>query len=140
LQTGGEDEELRRIALQARAEFPDFIRRLQNPGAGEKGFRVKYPYPAGKGSGFRYEEIWLRDISFMEGKYHGKVANQPYYIPDLSLGDEVVFYGEDITDWMYERKGYIVGGLSIKYLAGRIPEPDRDRELNEWLDKFKEEE
>jgi uncharacterized protein YegJ (DUF2314 family) len=136
LQRDIQDEELQRIAREARKEFPGFIRKLQRPGKGERNFRVKYPFAADEESGFRYEELWLGNIVFKDRTYYGEVSNQPFHIPDLNIGDRVSFYGDTITDWMYERDGAIAGGRSIKYLIEQTSELDRDPALTEWLAKF----
>jgi uncharacterized protein YegJ (DUF2314 family) len=109
---------------------------LQRPGKGERNFRVKYPFAAEEESGFRYEELWLRDITFKEGMYYGEVSNQPFHIRDLSIGSRMPFYGDTITDWMYEQDRTIVGGRSIKYLIEQTSELDRDPDLTEWLARF----
>jgi uncharacterized protein YegJ (DUF2314 family) len=68
--------------------------------------------------------------------YYGEVANQPFHIKDLNIDNQVSFYGNTITDWMYERDEAIVGGRSIKYLIEQSSELDRDPALTEWLAKF----
>jgi uncharacterized protein YegJ (DUF2314 family) len=116
--------------------MPSFLRKLQNPGPGEANFMVKCPFPADEGSGFRFEEIWLRDISFAGGVYSGALANQPYYVGPLKTGGRVSFAIDDISDWMYTKDGRIVGGLSIKYLIEGIPELDRDAAASAWYGRF----
>jgi uncharacterized protein YegJ (DUF2314 family) len=130
------DPELERIRLEAQAEFAAFARRLQSPGLGEGNFRVKCAFPADQGSGFGFEQLWLGNISFKNGRYYGEAANRPYYIRGLNLGDRLAFTEDDITDWMYEQDGLIIGGRSIKLLIERIPELDRDAALNEFYRRF----
>jgi uncharacterized protein YegJ (DUF2314 family) len=113
---------LEEAAERARAGFPAFLRRLQNPDDGETHFRVKYPFPAGGASGFRFEEIWLGDIVFREGRFFGTVANTPLVIKNLAPGDEVTFNAGEIRDWLYIRDGRIVGGYSIPPLRRLLPE------------------
>ena len=109
-------------AERARAGFPAFLRRLQNPAADETHFRVKYPFPAEAESGFRFEEIWLGDIVFRDGRFFGTVANTPLSVKNLAPGDEVAFNADDIRDWLYVRDGRIVGGYSIPPLLRLLPE------------------
>ena len=130
------DPELRRIAENARETLPVFIRRLQNPLEGEGNFRIKYPFRADGGSVFGREQIWLEDIDFRDGAYHGTPANTPYHVSTLKTGDTVTFEIDDITDWMYTRRGKIAGGLSIKYLLEQIPEHERSGEQRAILAMF----
>jgi uncharacterized protein YegJ (DUF2314 family) len=125
------DPDLHDISVQARENLTLFIERLQNPAEDEGGFRVKYPFQAEEGSGFRQEHIWLTDIVLGdEGRYYGVIANQPYYVTRFHPGDRVSFFIDDISDWMYLKGGRIIGGISIKYLIEQIPELDRDAETS----------
>jgi uncharacterized protein YegJ (DUF2314 family) len=130
------DAELDRIAEQARATLPVFVRRLRHPMDGDDNFRIKCPFRADSGSGFSREQLWLSDIRFKNGAYFGTVTNTPFYISGLKKGDTLSFSIDDITDWMYTRDGKIIGGLSIKYLLEQIPENERDKEQREVLSLF----
>ena len=131
-----DDEALNIIREKAQDAFPQFIRRLQSPSPGEDMFRVKYPFPADPGSGFTVEHLWLKDIRFRDGRYYGVVTNQPFHIAGINQGDLVPFLPDDISDWMYLKDGYIVGGLSIRYFISGIPELDRDRILSAYYQQF----
>jgi uncharacterized protein YegJ (DUF2314 family) len=130
------DETLREISLRAQGELPVFIRKMQNPGLGEGDFMIKHPFPADEGSGFRYEELWLGEIRFDDGRYSGVLANQPYHISAYRAGDRVFFAIDDISDWMYTQDGQIIGGGSIRYLNEGIPELDRDAATSAWYERF----
>ncbi|MDR1058843.1 MAG: DUF2314 domain-containing protein [Treponema sp.] len=130
------DEALERAAGEARKSLPCFLRHLQHPLRGEEGFSVKYPFAADPGSGFLREYLWLGDIVFREGVYYGKILNRPYHIREIEAGMEVPFSFDDIADWMFLRKGKIIGGLSIRRLIEDIPPLDREEELNRILDLF----
>jgi uncharacterized protein YegJ (DUF2314 family) len=130
------DEALERIARDARERLPLFLKHLQHPLRGEEGFSVKYPFAADPGSGFLREYLWLGDIVFREGVYYGRILNRPYHIGALEAGMEVPFSFDDIADWMYVKKGAIIGGFSIKYLIEAIPPLDREEGLNRILELF----
>jgi uncharacterized protein YegJ (DUF2314 family) len=131
------DEELAKIAEEARGSLHDFIQTLQRPGPGEGEFCVKYGFDAEQGSGFDKEYLWLSDISFRDGFYFGKIVNIPQYIPYFKQGDTVSFMIDDVVDWMYQDNGRIAGGKSIKYLIEQIDEEDRGVELTKLYEKFK---
>ncbi|MDR2501581.1 MAG: DUF2314 domain-containing protein [Treponema sp.] len=132
------DAELGRAILEAHQTFPAFIRKLQHPEPGETRFQVKYPFSADPGSGFRYEHLWLGDITYQSGRYYGTLLNQPRYVSGLKAGDRLPFWGDAITDWMYRKDGMLVGGRTIKYLIERIPGPDRDAALRSYYRQFKD--
>jgi uncharacterized protein YegJ (DUF2314 family) len=130
------DAELLSIALRARESLPRFIWRMQNPGGGERDFRVKCPFPADGVSGFYREYLWLGDISFRDGAYYGRVLNRPLYVSGLREGALSSFSVDDICDWMFFKDGKIKGGLSVKYLIEEIPPHERDEELERLLELF----
>jgi uncharacterized protein YegJ (DUF2314 family) len=132
-----DDRVLGEIAREARETLPDFLRRLRSPQPGDGNFRVKYPFPAGEGSGFAREHLWLRDIGLEEGSCYGVLSSNPYYIPELKKEDRVAIDIKGISDWMYTRNGIIEGGRSIRYLLEQIPLPDRTEEEQALLDMFR---
>ena len=133
---GQSDEALQEISLQARETFPVFMDKLQNPEPDEQDFLVKYPFEADPGSGFGHEQLWLGDITVEGGIYYGLVSNKPYYISRFKPGDRVSFDKDAVSDWMYIKKGKIIGGYSIKYLIEQIPQPDREPDLRRYYEMF----
>ena len=136
LQAENTDEGLAAISAQAQETLPEFFIRLGKPAGGESQFMVKCPFPADPGSGYGKEYLWLQNIRFRDGVYSAEVSNRPFYIEGLEAGSTVAFSLDDVADWMYVRDGRIEGGLSIKYLIERIPELDRDREMDSLLKLF----
>jgi uncharacterized protein YegJ (DUF2314 family) len=120
------NSELEQITRRARENLPEFIEKLNFPGADEGNFQVKYPFEADPESGFAYEHIWLRDIRLKDGRYYGTITNQPAYCRGLTLGGVVPFSIENISDWMYTRGETIIGGQSIQLLMEGLPGLDAE--------------
>ncbi|MDR1277719.1 MAG: DUF2314 domain-containing protein [Treponema sp.] len=131
-----DDEDLARIAQNARDTLPVFFRRLQTPLSGDGNFRLKYPLAADPRSGFSREQVWLMDIRFKDSVYSGVLANTPYYVSGVARGERINFNIEEITDWMFTWEEKIIGGFSIKYLLEQIPEYERDEEQRRILGMF----
>ena len=129
------NEELLRIAEDARRTLPIFFRHLSRAARGNEHF-IKYPFIADYDSGIAVEQIWLNGIHFIDGRYYGVLAGEPQYISGMEKGDTVRFNTDEITDWMYIEDGKIAGGLSIKYLLERIPESQRSEEQQRILQQF----
>ena len=130
-----DDAEITRIAEDARNTLSVFFRFLNRAGGGKDCY-VKYPFMADEDSGIDKEQVWLTNIQFSNGKYFGVLTGSPRHLSGMKRGDRVIFDMEAITDWMYVRGGRIIGGESIKYLLGKIPEEqrnDRERELLRML-------
>ncbi|MDR1419648.1 MAG: DUF2314 domain-containing protein [Treponema sp.] len=130
------DGELEAIAVRARDTLPFFFSHLDRPALGEKNFRVKCPFRTDDGSGFVREQLWFGDIRLENGRCSGEALNAPFYVSGVSLGDRANLDTGDITDWMFTRKGKIVGGLSIKHLLEQIPPGERDDEERAVLAMF----
>ena len=136
MQVYQDDAEIARIAEDARSTLPVFFRYLTRAGAKGEYCYVKYPLMADDDSGLNMEQIWLTGIQFKNGRYFGVLAGAPLYLSGMKKGDTVIIDMDTITDWMYVQSGKIIGGESIKYLLGRIPEDqrsDREQELLRML-------
>jgi len=114
------DEALLEIKQQAQETLPFFLEKMQNPETNESDFQVKYPFEINnEDKQFGYEELWLSNITIKNGLYYGVVSNNPRYVSNIKIGDEVVFDPINISDWLYIKNNEIVGGNSIKYLLSQ---------------------
>jgi len=133
----GFDDELARIAENARATLDVFFRHLNMPAAGEGNFFVKYAFRVeGEADGVVAEHVWIGGIVFRNGRYYGVVSSAPVYLTRIRRGSRVNFHAGAITDWMFTRDGKIVGGHSIRRLLERIPEGERTVGQRETLQMF----
>jgi uncharacterized protein YegJ (DUF2314 family) len=128
------DGEILQIAEDARNTLSGFFRHLNRPGAGEKEFCVKYPFPTNDYGGM--EQVWLTGIYFKNGMYYGVLASSPRQLNGMKKGDTVTFEADSITDWMYIRYDKIIGGYSIKYLLEKVPENQRSDKEFKLLQMF----
>jgi uncharacterized protein YegJ (DUF2314 family) len=130
------EEELARIAENARNTLQIFLRRLANAEPGDSGFYIKCPFMTDGDSGINTEQVWLTGIHFRSGNYYGILASTPNYFIGNKKGDTVMFDTDIITDWMYIQNGKIYGGRSIKYLLEKTPENQRSSEQVLMLQMF----
>jgi uncharacterized protein YegJ (DUF2314 family) len=56
----------------------------------------------------------------------GAFANAPRDLPGRKGGEVALFKEADISDWMFMRKGKIVGGETIRPLLKSLPKADAD--------------
>jgi uncharacterized protein YegJ (DUF2314 family) len=115
-----DDAEMAKAVKQARATVRTFIAAVRHPSATQRDFEVKKPC-VHEG---RVEHIWLSEITFSGGRFHGKVDNRPRSIPGLKMGDLVSVNPKEITDWAYVDKGTLVGGYTIRVLYNDLS-PER---------------
>ncbi|MOA11132.1 hypothetical protein D3C78_1310580 [compost metagenome] len=86
-------------------------------------FSVKYPFETSEGGG---EHIWLTDIEIKDNKISGVVGNTPESTTKVQYGDRVEVDAEKISDWMYVKKGELVGGYTIRVIRDMMPEEERN--------------
>ncbi|MCL2193218.1 MAG: DUF2314 domain-containing protein [Treponema sp.] len=130
------DDEILRIAENARNTINIFFRHLNRPGAGESNFSVKYAFQVNADTDISTEQVWLGNIIFSDGRYYGVITSTPVYLTGIRRGDRVSFSADSISDWMFTRNGRIVGGHSIRYLLERIPEYNRTDGQRRTLQMF----
>jgi uncharacterized protein YegJ (DUF2314 family) len=118
------DAEMAAAISKARATLPVFWASYENPRPSERGhsLKVRFPYAANNG-----EHIWMAEVNKLGGgRYSGRFANAPLYLPGKHAGDLVEFSEADISDWMFMRNGKIVGGETIKPLLKSMPTAEAD--------------
>jgi uncharacterized protein YegJ (DUF2314 family) len=116
------DAEMNAAIARGRATLPLFWASCDAPKPSETGHSLKVRFPNSVNNG---EHIWMADVKkIADGRYSGRFANAPRYLPGKRAGDVTEFREADISDWMFMRNGKIVGGETIKALLKSIPKAD----------------
>ena len=116
--------EMAAAIAKARATLPAFWASYDAPKASEAGHSLKVRFATRKNDG---EHIWMADVKKLaDGRYSGRVANEPRDLPGKRAGDLVEFSQADISDWVFMRNGKIVGGETIRPLLKSLPKADAD--------------
>jgi uncharacterized protein YegJ (DUF2314 family) len=66
------------------------------------------------------EHFWLVDLKGKPGHLSGVVNNDPEFVHTVSLGQRIPISVDKISDWMYVRKGKIVGNQTARVLIRRM--------------------
>lgn len=118
-----EDSEMNKAIENARKTFKsDFHPALMSKNADFSNFTIKQKFDTPDGSG---EHIWIGDIVFDNGEYHGIVHNEPINPLDIKLGDNVVVNLDNLSDWMYYDKNIVKGAYTVKVLRKTMTEEER---------------
>ncbi len=123
------DAEMARAVKQARKTVPTFIAALRHPEPTQRDFQVKKPFVHDG----EIEHVWLSNVTFKGGRFHGTVDNHPKSIPHLKMGDRASVNPNEITDWAFVNKGVLVGGYTIRVLYRDLSE-DRKQDFNKEAD------
>lgn len=104
------DSKMRAAQQKAKETMDGFISKL--PNLKEADVFVKWAAPANNGS---KEHIWVEGVKFADGRFTGKLGNQPAAIDGKKLGDKVTFSKEDASDWaIFYHDGREEGGFTNK--------------------------
>ncbi len=118
------DPEMTAAIATARASLPEFWSRHGAPQAGEDGFALKVAVPVGPKHN---EHIWVGDVvRAKDGRLSGRFANQPRDIKGKKAGDAVTFTEAQVSDWMFMRRGKIVGAQTLRPMLKRLPKAQAD--------------
>ena len=83
----------------ARATVRTFIKALDMPGVNHASVKVDLF----KGQGQQHERIWIINVTYSNGKFHGMVPpeEKPVYVTSVHVGDKIDVPVSQIVDWMY---------------------------------------
>ena len=119
------DPAMAAAVARARAELPEFYRRLARPGADERNFAVKFDL-AGTG-----EMIWAGSLQRENGRLSGTLSNVPIH-PDYRQGQRLDIPESAIIDWGFVRGARMEGNHTTRVIIDRMP-PDQAAEYRAAL-------
>lgn len=113
-----DDPELLAAEAEARTTLDAFLADLESPAPGHEDHAVKTAFREGT----VVEHMWVGDLRWDGTRFHGRIANEPVDVSNVSAGQTVVVERADVEDWMYyDAAGDIVGGYTVQVLLNRQP-------------------
>jgi uncharacterized protein YegJ (DUF2314 family) len=104
----GDDVAMAAAIAEARREWPTAAAHHVGGGA----LSAKFPFANRLGGN---EHTWIAVTRIDGDAIHGTLANDPVDF-DGKLGDPVVCKLSELSDWLFERDGKMVGGFTVKVL------------------------
>jgi uncharacterized protein YegJ (DUF2314 family) len=104
---------------KARATLPTFWASYEASKPSETGHSLKMRFSNKTNDGGHIRMAEVKELA--DGRYSGRLANEPRYLAGKRVGDLVEFKEADIFDWMFMRDGKIVGGETIRVLPKSLP-------------------
>ncbi len=118
-----EDPEMAAAIAKARASLPVFWKSFEQPGPGEEGFALKVAIRDGKD----VEHFWLTDVARDGGKLSGTINNEPGLVDNVENGARYEFTEAEISDWLFQRNGKMVGNETMRPLLKRMPQAEAEQ-------------
>jgi uncharacterized protein YegJ (DUF2314 family) len=128
-----DDPKMQAAIAKARSTVPEFIAALKAKIPGTDGFAVKVLFKDGD----KGEHMWISRPTYVGGKFHGVIGNEPKFVRNVRLGQLYSVAPTEITDWMYVEKGKLVGGYTLRAIRDAKTPEERaamDRELPFTID------
>ncbi len=114
--TAADDVHMKEAIAKARGSVEQFIAAFGEPAARQRSFAVIVAVIDGK----LMEQLWVDVESYTDGQFTGRIANDPYQVRNVRLGDRIVVDKERISDWMFVDRGQLVGGFTIRALRAQL--------------------
>ena len=111
-----EDVEMNTAISVAQASITNFLAAFRNPQTNQQYFLVKGKFTAGE----VVEHIWVADLRYDGGVFHGVIANEPQSISGLGFKQPVAVPLGRISDWMFVQDGKLMGGFTSRLLRTRM--------------------
>lgn len=92
------------IAL-ARKTLPQFMERWQANEPQDTGYALKVAIGDQNG----IEHLWVSQLQRRDGRIYGLVDTRPMRVRSLAAGQRIEVRADSVIDWMYFRRGRIVG-------------------------------
>jgi uncharacterized protein YegJ (DUF2314 family) len=109
---------------KARATLPAFWASYEASKPSETGHTLKVRFSNKTNNGEHIRMAEVKELA--DGRYSGRLANEPRYLPGKRVGDLVEFKEADMFDWTFMRDGKMVGGETIRVLLKSLPKADAD--------------
>lgn len=113
---GYDQKEMDEAIAKAKKSVDKFIKILES-GEGED-FAVKAPIKDGE----KVEHFWITNIKFKDGKFIGRIGNDPGIVENVTINQKWTVGKEDISDWMFMRDDKIHGNFTMRPLLKTLPE------------------
>ena len=120
ISVASEDIEMNDAIAKARASLDTFWAAQKSAQPGQAGFALKVRI---QGNG-ESEHFWLVDVEHKETGYVGTINNDPESVKTVVNGQRYEFKDDQISDWMFTRKGKLVGNETLRPLMKHMPEKE----------------
>lgn len=115
-----DDPEMGEAIGEARATLDQFLANgFDGAGRGLESASFKVAFPV-DGGGVTREHIWVGDLALDGDGFTGRLANEPNFMPGLSLGSPVSFDRTMISDWGIFGGGKLHGHYTTRIVVTRM--------------------
>lgn len=112
------DPDMAAAMQTARSTLGDFLALADAPRPPTSLFAVKVGIRADQ---HHVEYFWIGPFTHANGRFSGKIDNEPELAKSVKLGDTITFGEDQIVDWLYLEDGRMRGNYTACVLFRREP-------------------
>ena len=102
---------------KAQETLPQFWQAFEKRENGDEDFALKVKIQDGE----NVEHFWVVDIERKDGKLLGTISNEPEFVGNVKMGQQISIPEADISDWVYTHDGKMVGNHTLRALFKHMP-------------------
>jgi uncharacterized protein YegJ (DUF2314 family) len=129
LQIPNGDPDMAAAMRQARAMLPEFLALTDAPRPSTSLFAVKVGIRANEE---HVEYFWIGPFTHANGRFSGKIDNEPELAKNVKLGDTITFDEDEIVDWLYLEDRHLRGNFTGCVLFRREPREQAEAVIKKY--------
>lgn len=124
------DDEMEAAMERARETLPTFRGYLPRAMNGEVMANLKARFEQDG----EVEHMWITDVTYKGGEYHGTLASTPVGLTNVSYGDPVTVGPDEVSDWIVVAEDNVMLGGFTLFVMRRMMDPKQRAEFDRGLD------
>jgi uncharacterized protein YegJ (DUF2314 family) len=123
------DAAMEAAMARARETLPTFRSYLPRAAEGEVFAELKARFEQNGET----EHMWVTDVSYKGGEYHGTLASTPVGLTNVSYGDPVTIGPDEVSDWVVVAEDNVMlGGFTI-FVIRAMMDPKQRAEFDRGM-------
>ena len=124
-----DDPDMAAAMRKARETLPQFLTLWHAPRASTSHFAVKVGI---KDDADGVEYFWITPFTEKDGRYSGRIDNDPNTVKNVKLGDTIRFGQDEIVDWLYLDGTDMKGNYTACELFRRAPRHEAEEAIKRF--------
>lgn len=123
------DPDMAAAMQTARSTLPAFLALAEAPRPSASLFSVKVGIRADEQ---HVEYFWIGGFTRANGRFSGKIDNEPELVKNMKLGDTITFEEDQIVDWLYLENDRMKGNYTACVLFRREPRAEAEAAIAKY--------
>ncbi|MBM3522113.1 MAG: DUF2314 domain-containing protein [Alphaproteobacteria bacterium] len=108
---------------KARDSLPEFMERWRSNDIQDTGYALKVAIGDQNG----VEHLWVTGLQRRDGRIFGVIDTRPMRVRSHAAGQQIEIKPDSIVDWMFFRRGRMVGNHTGRAMLPYLPAPEAEK-------------